>query len=93
MRNGNKHPFLFVFKKGYIMKPLDAYDVYKKNNQNRDWYQPRRRPKIKFDVTAYFAKPLKHHPRKTQTVDTWSDEDEERLNQLIESYTEKGGTR
>lgn len=73
------------------MKPLATYDVYKKNNLNRDWYRPRPRPKIKFDVSAYFAKPLKYHPRKTQTVDTWSAEDEERLNQQIESYTEKGG--
>ena len=62
---------------------MTPYDVYKKNNLNRDWYQPRKRPKIRFDVSAYFAKPLKYHPRQGPTIDTWSEEDEERLAQQI----------
>lgn len=65
---------------------MTPYDVYKKNNLNRDWYQPRRRPKIRLDVSAYFAKPLKYHPRQTQTIDTWAKEDEERLNKRLEAY-------
>ena len=65
---------------------MTPYDVYKKNNLNRDWYQPRRRPKIRFDVSAYFAKPLKYHPRQSPTIDTWSEEDEERLNKRLEAY-------
>ena len=65
---------------------MTPYDVYKKNNLNRDWYQPRKRPKIRFDVSAYFAKPLKYHPRQSPTIDTWSEEDEERLNKRLEAY-------
>lgn len=65
---------------------MTPYDVYKKNNLNRDWYQPRRRPKIRFDVSAYFAKPLKYHPIQSTTIDTWSEEDEERLNKRLEAY-------
>ena len=64
---------------------MTPYDVYKKNNLNRDWYQPRRRPKIRFDVSAYFAKPLKYYPRQSPTIDTRSEEDEERLAQQIKA--------
>ena len=62
---------------------MTPYDVYKKNNLNRDWYRPRRRPKIRMDVSAYFAKPLKHHPKTAQTVDTWTAGDEELLKQRL----------
>lgn len=64
---------------------MTPYDVYKKNNLNRDWYQPRKRPKIRIDTSAYFAKPLKYHPRQSPTIDTWSEEDEERLAQQIKA--------
>lgn len=64
---------------------MTPYEVYKKNNLNRDWYRPRKRPKIRFDVSAYFAKPLKYHPRQSPTINTWSEEDEERLAQQIKA--------